>query len=181
MFKRKKGFTLIELLIVVAIVGILAALLIPNAIAAMQKAKQKGTMKDVATISTALTDYVTDNGRSPTHEGIIDQPLQQTLAQLYLKICPLEDQWGNPLYVYSGQDTDDYTVRGCIFGGADDFVVLSQGRDGADGPVYMDYNPDDPEAGMYLVENMDSFKEDLVMFNGAWVIGPITRQGSTAT
>ncbi|MEE9502841.1 MAG: prepilin-type N-terminal cleavage/methylation domain-containing protein, partial [Candidatus Aminicenantaceae bacterium] len=62
MFKSKKGFTLIELLIVVAIIGILAALLIPNAITAMQKAKQKATMKDVVTIATALTDHVTDNG-----------------------------------------------------------------------------------------------------------------------
>ncbi|MCD6515916.1 MAG: prepilin-type N-terminal cleavage/methylation domain-containing protein, partial [Candidatus Aminicenantes bacterium] len=56
--KREKGFTLIELLIFVAIIGILAALLIPNIMTAMQKAKQKGTMKDVSTIATALTDYM---------------------------------------------------------------------------------------------------------------------------
>ncbi|MBN2246302.1 MAG: prepilin-type N-terminal cleavage/methylation domain-containing protein [Candidatus Aminicenantes bacterium] len=177
MLKRKKGFTLIELLIVVAIVGILAALLIPNAISAMQKAKQKGTMKDVATISTALTDYVTDNGRAPEHAGIIDVALQQTLAQLYLKICPLEDQWGNPLEVHAGQDVGT-DVRGCIFGGNDDFVVYSQGRDGVGDGV--DYNPMDPEAGMYLVSTMADFENDLIMFNGAWVRAPITRTGSTA-
>jgi type II secretion system protein G len=176
MLKRKKGFTLIELLIVVAIVGILAALLIPNAIAAMQKAKQKGTMKDIATISTALTDYVTDNGVAPQHNGAIDNTMQQTLAALYLKVCPLEDQWGNPILVASGQDalTD---VRGCIFGGQDDFVVQSLGRDNADDG--RSYNPNDPEASMYIVTNMASFENDMVMFNGAWVIGPITRSGAS--
>jgi len=176
MLKRKKGFTLIELLIVVAIVGILAALLIPNAIAAMQKAKQKGTMKDIATISTALTDYVTDNGLAPTWSGEIQQVLQQTLSALYLKICPTEDQWGNPLYVYSGQD-DSFSYRGCDFGGADDFVVESRGRNGqTDGA---DYDPMAPEAGMYIVTNMASFNNDMLMFNGSWVIGPVTRSGAS--
>ena len=43
---RQKGFTLIELLIVVAIIGIIAALLIPNFLDALQKAKQKRTVAD---------------------------------------------------------------------------------------------------------------------------------------
>lgn len=57
---RQKGFTLIELLIVVAIIGIIAAMLIPNLIDALQKAKQKRTIADARNTGTAFMSWVTD-------------------------------------------------------------------------------------------------------------------------
>jgi type II secretion system protein G len=172
MFKKAKGFTLIELLIVVAIIGILAALLIPNALTALQKAKQKGTMKDIATISTALTDYVTDNSVSPTYSGAIDASFVPYLSPFYIKVCPINDQWGTPFEVYSGQDPGT-AVRGCTFSGLDDFLVLSFARGGVTDGI--DFDQTNPEAAMYTVTTIGDFQNDLIMWDGNWVRAPQTR------
>lgn len=186
MLKRSKGFTLIELLIVVAIIGILAALLIPNAITAMQKAKQKATMKDITTISTALTDYVTDNGVLVAHTDQLANSQDAYLANIapfYIKICPWADKWG------FGYVINTRTAITANFGvtlgagetaGNDEFVVGSFGRNGTEGgPVGYAYDATDPEAGLYFVRSMGDFDEDLAMWNGNWIVGPRTYVDTT--
>ncbi len=57
---RRRGFTLIELLIVVAIIGIIASILIPNLIDALHKAKQKRTVAEMRNVGTAWMAWLTD-------------------------------------------------------------------------------------------------------------------------
>jgi type IV pilus assembly protein PilA len=61
MFRSQKGFTLIELMIVVVIIGILAAIAIPNFIAMQNRAKEGSTKANMHTLQLAAEDYGVQN------------------------------------------------------------------------------------------------------------------------
>jgi general secretion pathway protein G len=120
------GFTLIELMVVLLIIGVLAALIVPNVLDRADDARVTAAKTDVTNLMQALKLYRLDNQRYPTAEqGLQALLVKPTTAPVpnnwkaYLDQLP-KDPWGQP-YVY---------LNPGIKGEVD---VMSYGADGQSG------------------------------------------------
>ncbi|HEY4575538.1 MAG TPA: prepilin-type N-terminal cleavage/methylation domain-containing protein [Thermoanaerobaculia bacterium] len=165
---RQKGFTLIELLIVVAIIGIIAALLIPNFLDALQKAKQKRTVADMRNAGTAMFSWLTDQvgaaaaGQANTTIALSDygSPVAATtvssiLVPQYLQSVPEKDGWKNDFIYYLKTGSSEVLQKNVM-------LIGSGGRD-ASGIT-----------GSYTVAGFDptDYDQDIVWADGFFVRWP---------
>ena len=99
---RQTGFTLIELMVVLVIIGVLAALIVPNVLDRADDARATAAKTDVNNLTQALKLYRLDNQRYPSAEqGLQALIIKPSTAPIpgnwkpYLEKLP-NDPWGRP-------------------------------------------------------------------------------------
>lgn len=129
--ERCRGFTLIELMVVIAILGILAALVAPSIIGRKEDAMRAAAKTQIKNFEQALKLFYVDNGFYPSTEqglaALVEKPSIGRIPPRWREGGYLEsrsvpkDPWGNP-YVYISPGIHSR-----------DFDIISYGADGQEG------------------------------------------------
>jgi len=127
--RADRGFTLIELLVVLTIIGVLAALIVPNVLSRAEEARVTAARTDISNLMQQLKLYKLDNQRFPTAEQGLDALVRKPTAgavppnwKPYIDKLP-NDPWGRP-YQY---------VNPGVKGEVDVFSYGADGQSGGEG------------------------------------------------
>ena len=117
--KRQTGFTLMEIMLVVVIIGIIAALFVPNIIGRGDQARRTAVVNDLRGIGATLDLYRLDNAHYPSTdqglEALVSKPTGLPEPRNYnpggyARKSPM-DPWQNPyVYINAGETFELYSL-----------------------------------------------------------------------
>lgn len=114
--KKQRGFTLVELLIVTAIIAVLATIVTPAALSAIEKSKATAALADIRAYQTATLTYYVSEGEYPDQTE-----LAKEMSKLGVKN---ENPWGGTYVFANGTTTNTLTVSGVSAKGLEKLTVL---------------------------------------------------------
>jgi general secretion pathway protein G len=144
--RNSKGFSLIELMITLVVIGLVAAIAIPNLTSAIDRGKQKRTLADMRTIGTAVEAYAVDNSHYPVASDTAT--LWANLSQGYLRPMAQHDGWEH-----------EYVIEVA----ATQYTISSTGKDGV-------------ASGCTLGLKTTQFTQDICFSHGGFTQYPEGRQ-----
>ena len=105
MRRNQTGFSLVEVMVVIAIIGILATMVLPNVLGNQERANEQKVIADLVALENALAQYHLDNGMFPTTEqglqALVTEPNLDPQPRSYrsggyIRRLP-QDPYGNEL------------------------------------------------------------------------------------
>ena len=128
--RKARGFTLIEIMVVVIIIGLLAAVIVPQVVSKVDEARVSKAKEDIQALETALTEYRLDNSEYPSSDdgldALIKQPNDPSVTHWhgpYIQRLS-KDPWGRAYqYAYPGTHGQPYDL----------FTLGADGQPGGDG------------------------------------------------
>ncbi|WP_417685427.1 type II secretion system major pseudopilin GspG [Pseudidiomarina gelatinasegens] len=116
--KKQTGFSLIEVMVVIAILGLLASLILPNVLGSADQANRQKARTDIIALENALAQYRLDNSVFPTTEQGLEALIQEPNVDPrprnyrrggYIQRLPA-DPWGNEYLLLSPGEYADIDI-----------------------------------------------------------------------
>lgn len=164
--QRKSGFTLVETLVVVAILGLLAAISIPLTLNSINRSKQARTMADIRAIGSAwetrnteVKAYNAAGARFTLPATVVTAAnLTRILSPTYMRNVPMRDGWSGTLEFRTDSQIGNKNQ-------ATTYAIRSRGRGGIQ-----------DRARTYNTGTTTNFDCDIIFSHGAFMVYPEGKQ-----
>jgi general secretion pathway protein G len=152
--RKKNGFSLVELMIVLVIIGILAAIAIPNMLDAKTRAQQRATVAEIRNWGMALSAYMAEVGVVPPGIGgpVAVSTIHNQLVPYAVSALHDQDSWKNDMWYMASNSTS-----------GTNYTVASGGRDG----VFLDTFAECLDESTWFL-----YDYDIAMTDGLFICSP---------